>query len=151
MRKRKREREREGEREKAGGGGIGGSKFQARFSSDARPSAARSQSNAKSTPLNNVSFAKIKKQERRVRRPSGRWEGGEGAPKPEQKRSGNKEKLRERGRKRSRKGCCCRHLGHGTHFASLISRKDSVRVTGVFRLPGAPGDPRLRSLLRSGI
>ena len=78
MRKRKREREREGEREKAGGGGIGGSKFQARFSSDARPSAARSQSNAKSTPLNNVSFAKIKKQGRRVRRPSGRWEGGRG-------------------------------------------------------------------------
>lgn len=42
----------------------------------------------------------------------------------------------------------CRHLDHGTHFASLISRKDSVRVTGVFRLQaGAPGDPRLlRSL-----
>lgn len=56
---------------------------------------------------------------------------------------------RERGgRKRSRRLPRCRHLGHGTHFASLISRKDSVRVTGVFRLQaGAPGDPRLlRSL-----
>ncbi|EGI70908.1 hypothetical protein G5I_00334 [Acromyrmex echinatior] len=51
----------------------------------------------------------------------------------------NKEKSRK-GKKEIKEAVVrCRHLDHGTHFASLISRKDSVRVTGVFRLHGLLG------------
>jgi len=70
----------------------------------------------------------------------------------------NKRRRREESKEESRKGkkeikeavARCRHLDHGTHFASLISRKDSVRVTGVFRLQGLL-ETRGSPLLRSGI
>lgn len=53
---------------------------------------------------------------------------------------------RERGKKEIKEAAAraCRHLDHGTHFASLISRKDSVRVTGVFRLQGLLGNREAR-------
>ncbi|KYM84118.1 hypothetical protein ALC53_05495 [Atta colombica] len=51
----------------------------------------------------------------------------------------NKEKSRKGKKEIKEAAVRCRHLDHGTHFASLISRKDSVRVTGVFRLQGLLG------------
>lgn len=51
----------------------------------------------------------------------------------------NKEKSRKGKKEIKEAAARCRHLDHGTHFASLISRKDSVRVTGVFRLQGLLG------------
>ncbi|KYN33515.1 hypothetical protein ALC56_12227, partial [Trachymyrmex septentrionalis] len=60
----------------------------------------------------------------------------------------NKEKSRKGKKEIKEAAVRCRHLDHGTHFASLISRKDSVRVTGVFRLQGLLGTrgSSLRSL-----
>ncbi|TGZ52598.1 Uncharacterized protein DBV15_07108, partial [Temnothorax longispinosus] len=59
----------------------------------------------------------------------------------------NKEKSRKGKKEIKEAAARCRHLDHGTHFASLISRKDSVRVTGFSGCRGSWGpEAPLRSL-----